>query len=72
MLVMTNDLLFLEEVADMTRVPVSCVRFWVRTGKLSSLKPGRRVLVRRAALEKFLSDSERTGTIKPPEQEEAI
>jgi excisionase family DNA binding protein len=62
MLAMASDLLFLEEVAEMTRVPVSCVRFWIRTGKLSSLKPGRRVLVRRATLDKFLSDSERCGT----------
>ena len=61
---MASDLLFLEEVAEITRVPVSCVRFWIRTGKLRSLKPGRRVLVRRAILEKFLSDSEREGTAR--------
>jgi excisionase family DNA binding protein len=59
---MASELLYLEEVAEITRTPVSCVRFWVRTGKLASLKPGRRVLIRRATLEKFLADSERIGT----------
>jgi excisionase family DNA binding protein len=59
---MANDLLFLEEVAELTRARMSCVRFWVRTGKLPSLRPGRRVMVRRSALEKFLSNSERVGT----------
>ena len=56
---MANEFLFVEEVAELTRVRVSCVRFWIRTGKLPSLKPGRRVLVRRAALEGFLASSER-------------
>jgi excisionase family DNA binding protein len=61
---MASDLLFLEEVAEIVRVPVSCVRFWIRTGKLQSLKPGRRVLVRRTTLDKFLSDSERNGNTR--------
>ena len=59
---MASELLLLEEVAQLTRAPISCVRFWVRTGKLASLKPGRRVLVRRAVLEQFLANAERTGT----------
>jgi len=59
---MANDLLLLTEVAEMTRTPLSCVRFWVRTGKLASLRPGRRVLVRRSVLEQFLVNSERSGT----------
>jgi excisionase family DNA binding protein len=59
---MASDLLFLEEVAELTRTRMSCVRFWVRTGKLPSLRPGRRVMVRRSAVEKFLRDSERCGT----------
>jgi excisionase family DNA binding protein len=66
---MPNELLFLEEVAELTRARLSCVRFWVRTGKLPSLRPGRRVMVRREALEKFLADAERTGTAPArPEQ----
>lgn len=59
---MANDLLLLSEVAELTRTPLSCVRFWIRTGKLASLRPGRRVLVRRSVLEQFLTDSERSGT----------
>ena len=59
---MANDLLLLSEVAEMTRTPLSCVRFWIRTGKLASLRPGRRVLVRRTVFEQFLADSERAGT----------
>jgi len=59
---MPNELLTLEEVAEITRARLSCIRFWVRTGKLASLRPGRRVLVRRGVLEKFLEASERIGT----------
>ncbi|HET7540047.1 MAG TPA: helix-turn-helix domain-containing protein [Polyangiaceae bacterium] len=59
---MANELLFLEEVAELTRARMSCVRFWVRTGKLPSLRPGRRVMVRREVLEKFLTNAERAGT----------
>jgi excisionase family DNA binding protein len=64
--VASTEFLFIEEVAELTRVPVSCVQFWIRTGKLPSLKPGRRVLVRKAALERFLAESERN--VKPAEQ----
>jgi excisionase family DNA binding protein len=59
---MANELLFLEEVAELTRSRLSSVRLWVRTGKLASLRPGRRVMVRREVLEKFLADAERDGT----------
>jgi len=61
---MASELLFLEEVAELTRAKLSCVRFWVRTGKLPSLRPGRRVMVRRSVLEQFLADAERSGTAK--------
>jgi excisionase family DNA binding protein len=54
-----SDLLFLDEVAKLMRVPVSSVRYWIRKGRLPTLKPGRRVMVRRAALEAFLATSER-------------
>jgi excisionase family DNA binding protein len=63
---MASELLLLEEVAALTRVQVSCVRYWIRTGKLASLKPGRRVLVRRTVLEKFLTDAERATSSKSP------
>lgn len=56
---MPTEFLFVEEVAEEMRVPVSCVRYWIRTGKLESLRPGRRVLVRRSALDLFIEHGER-------------
>ena len=58
-----SDLLFLEEVAALMRVPVSSVRYWIRKGRLQSLKPGRRVLVRRTELQEFLARSEQRGDV---------
>ncbi len=55
---MTGDeeFLFVDEIARICRVPKSSVRYWLNTGKLSSLRPGRRRLVRRADFERFLSE----------------
>jgi excisionase family DNA binding protein len=64
-----SDLLFLDEVAALMRVPVSSVRYWIRKGRLVSLKPGRRVMVRREALDAFLARAERAtrsaGAVEP-------
>jgi excisionase family DNA binding protein len=49
-----DELLFLEEVAERCRAPLSSVRHWVRTRKLPSIRPGRRRMVRRSDLERFL------------------
>jgi excisionase family DNA binding protein len=50
-----KEFLLLEEVVALTRAAsLSTVRHWVRTGKLASVRPGRRRLVRRADLEVFL------------------
>jgi excisionase family DNA binding protein len=51
---MSNALLLLEEVAQEARATISTVRHWVSTGKLASVRPGRRRLVRRSDLEAFL------------------
>jgi excisionase family DNA binding protein len=53
---MTNDgdLLQLIEVARLARVSVSSVRFWIKSGRLASIRPGKRRLVRRAEFERFL------------------
>jgi excisionase family DNA binding protein len=51
----TSDLLLLEEVAEQARVTVDTVRYWVRSGKLASVRPGRRRMVRRQVLEAFLA-----------------
>ena len=52
---MPNDLLLLEDVARECRTSVNTVRYWISIGRLPSLKPGRRRLVRRADLERFLT-----------------
>jgi excisionase family DNA binding protein len=46
--------LLVEEVAKLARAPVETVRAWIRSGRLPSVKPGRRRLVRRVDLEGFL------------------
>jgi excisionase family DNA binding protein len=54
---MASEFLFLEEVAAEIRTPLSTVRYWIITGKLPSIRPGRRRLVRRSDLERFLAAS---------------
>jgi excisionase family DNA binding protein len=54
---MPNQFLFLEEVAAETRATLSTVRHWIAVGKLPSVRPGRRRLVRRIDLERFLEAS---------------
>lgn len=60
-MIQRGDLLLLEEVAEIARVSTDTVRFWVRQGKLMSLRPGRRRLVPRAALEALLRQSMKTA-----------
>jgi excisionase family DNA binding protein len=50
-----TQLLFIEEVAALARVSAETVRFWVRRGKLPSVRPGRRRMVRRDELDAFLA-----------------
>jgi len=63
---MTDDdraLMTLDDVAD-CRAFVATVRYWIARGRLRSLHPGRRQLVRREDLLRFL-DSERASTVTP-------
>lgn len=53
------QLLLVPEVAALARVSVATVRYWIATGRLPSLKPGRRVMVRLVALQQFLANAER-------------
>lgn len=58
---MTTDndiLLSLEDVAAKTLAPISTVRWWVQTGKLQSLKVGRRRRVKAGELDRFLRECE--------------
>ncbi len=46
-----GGLLFLEEAAQLSRVPVSTLRWWVQTGKLKgTVRAGKRRLIPRRAL----------------------
>jgi excisionase family DNA binding protein len=56
-----NEYMLAEEVARELRVPVATLRWWVRTGKLRAIRPGRRLLIRRSDLEAFLSEM----TVRP-------
>jgi excisionase family DNA binding protein len=47
-------LLTLEETATIARAPLASVRHWIATDRLPSVRPGRRRLVRRADLARFL------------------
>lgn len=49
-----HEYMLLEEIAEIARAPVETVRAWIRSGRLPSVKPGRRRLVRRADFEHFL------------------
>jgi excisionase family DNA binding protein len=51
---MKAEFLLLEEVAQEARVSVATVRYWIRTQKLPSVRPGRRRMIRREALTAFL------------------
>jgi excisionase family DNA binding protein len=61
---MASEYLFLEEVASEARVAVSTVRHWVGTGKLASIRPGRRRLVRRCDLEAFFTATTAAPTFR--------
>jgi excisionase family DNA binding protein len=56
---MNERMLFLEEVAREMRVSVGTVRYWVHTGKLTSVRPARRRMVRREDLDRFMRQGER-------------
>jgi excisionase family DNA binding protein len=61
----TDEYLTLDEIADLTRTPLSSVRAWVRLGKLAATRPGRRVLVSRTDLDTLLRTSAIRGRTQP-------
>jgi excisionase family DNA binding protein len=69
---MPSPYMLLTEIAEETRTPLSTVRHWIATGKLPSVRPGRRRLVRRADLDAFLAAPANdvkadAGTVVPSE-----
>lgn len=53
--------LFIEEIAALCRTNTGTVREWIKKGKLASSRPGRRRMVRRDELERFLEPSKRVA-----------
>jgi excisionase family DNA binding protein len=61
-----DDFLLLDEVMRLARAEsISTVRHWLRTGKLASVRPGRRRMVRRSDLEAFLRRGSLPGPTPP-------
>jgi excisionase family DNA binding protein len=58
-----NDFLLVEEIAAECRAPRTSVRHWMRTGRLPSVRLGRRRLVRRADFERFLEAAGLSSTV---------
>jgi len=50
-----GDWLLLEEAAAVARVSAETIRYWIKRGRLASVRPGRRRMIRRGELEAFLS-----------------
>jgi excisionase family DNA binding protein len=63
-----GEFLQLDEVADIARVSVSTVRHWIKAGRLPSLRPGRRRLVRREDFERFLITGRQPRTVSNAER----
>ncbi len=51
---MDLQFLYVEEVASELRAPTSSVRLWVSSGRLPGYRLGRRLLVRRKDLDRFV------------------
>jgi len=47
--------LTIAEVADVMRASISSVRAWVASGRLNTTRPGRRRLVPRTELQRFIA-----------------
>jgi excisionase family DNA binding protein len=50
-----SDYVDIDEGSAIAGVSVSTFRYWIYCGRLQSVRPGRRRMVRRDVLEKFLS-----------------
>lgn len=59
-----HDLLLIEEVAAICRASPSTVRFWIKTGKLRSIRPGLRRLIARSELQRLLA-GRRAPSVRP-------
>lgn len=55
--------MLIAEVAREARVSVSSVRHWLRTGKLTSVRPARRRLIARDEFERFMKGLEEAAAL---------
>lgn len=62
-----REFMLLDEVAGECRAPVASVRYWIATGRLRSIKPGRRRLVSRHERDRFLDSAQ---TVRGPGEPE--
>jgi excisionase family DNA binding protein len=58
--------LLIEEVAEIARCCESTVRHWLATGRLRSIRPGRRRLIASTELERFLAADRAPGLERTP------
>ena len=55
MTISESEFLYVDEIARICRAPKSSVRHWLRTGKLASIRPGKRRLIHRQDLAEFIA-----------------
>ena len=60
-----REYLLLDEVARECRAPIASVRYWIASGRLRSIRPGRRRLVSRDELDRFLGTVPATSPAHP-------
>jgi excisionase family DNA binding protein len=55
-----EGLLTIDQTAEFTGLSAWTIRYWIKHGKLASVKIGRRVLVERTELNRLVSENRRT------------
>lgn len=63
--------MLIAEVAREARVSISSVRHWLRTGKLTSIRPARRRLIARDEFERFMRGLEEASKTAKRRRREA-
>ena len=58
-----REFLLLDEVARECRASVASVRYWIASGRLRSVRPGRRRLVSREDLDRFIATGGRPAVV---------
>lgn len=60
----SSEYVNVEEGAALAHVSVSTFRYWIYCGRLESVRPGRRRMVRREVLQRFLAQDVRAAGVK--------